>query len=448
MKQSPYLNQNVLDKIKDAHYVHIVTIGTKPDIIKQAPIYHELIKRGETVLLCHTEQHYDYNYSGGVEKEFNLEVDVRLGINGNWPEKTVQMIERFSEVLTILLENGKVPVPYVHGDTSTASAISFSAMLFKVSCVHVEAGIRTLTPKKDIYHKFNDKILKGIFDWEEYYAATRDQSNYSLGSIEPFPEQMNTRMTEPTSGYCAAPVAINRDQLIAEGVEPSKVEVTGNTIADATLRAIEESKKSDVFTKYPLLADGNFIMMSIHRRENIYDRHRFTAIMDAVAELVTNGYRVLFLSLLSTEDAIDKYGFREDIEHLQNSYPTNFIYSKAWAFHGDVIAAMRKSAVVVSDSGGFQEEANIVGVPSVTVRYGSDRSESFFAGANIPAPPISKEFIFEVIKGAFNNESMRKTGNLYGTNVAEKVISGVMKRLHSETGLLLTEEQRLGFEQQ
>lgn len=446
MKLSPYMNQKVLSKIKDAHYVHIVTIGTKPDIIKQAPIYHELIRRGETVLLCHTDQHYDYNYSGGVEQEFNLEVDIRLGINGNWPEKTVQMIERFSEVLTVLLENGKVPVPYVHGDTSTASAISFSAMLFKVSCVHVEAGIRTLTPKKDVYHKFNDKILKGTFDWDEYYTAMKDQANYSLGSIEPFPEQMNTRMTEPTSGFCAAPVAINRDQLIAEGVEPSKVEVTGNTIADATLRAIKESEKSDVFAKYPELEAGNFIMMSIHRRENIYDRDRFTAIMEAVEELVANEYRVLFLSLLSTEDAIEKYGFREDIDRMQRMYPDHFIYSKAWAFHRDIIAAMRKTAVVVSDSGGFQEEANIVGVPSVTIRFGSDRSESFFAGANIPAPPLNKRFIYEVIKGAFNNEAMQKAGNLYGTNVAEKVVTGVLNRLHAETGLLLTEEQRLGFE--
>lgn len=446
MHQSSYIDQTVLDKIKDAHYVHIVTIGTKPDIIKQAPVYHELVKRGETVLVCHTEQHYDFNYSGGVEQELGVAVDIRLGINGNWPEKTTQMITRFSEILYVLLDIGKVPVPYVHGDTSTASAISFAAMLHKVSCVHVEAGIRTLTPTKDTYHRFNKKIENGTFNWDEYFVATKDIKNYSLGSIEPFPEQMNTRMTEPTSGYCAAPVAINKEQLIAEGVEPSKVEVTGNTIADATFRAIEDSKKSDVFEKFPLLKDGGFIMMSIHRRENLYNRERFTAIMEATEELVANGYVVLFLSLLSTEDAIDKYGFREDIERMRIEYPKHFVYSHAWAFHRDVIAAMRHAGAVVSDSGGFQEEANIVGVPSVTIRFGSDRSESFFAGANIPAPPVSKKFIYEVIKGAVNNPAMKNVGNLYGKNVAEKIVDGVLARLHGETGLLLTEEQRLGFE--
>ncbi|HTK39290.1 MAG TPA: UDP-N-acetylglucosamine 2-epimerase [Patescibacteria group bacterium] len=439
------MDQAVLDKIKDAHYVHLVTIGTKPDIIKQAPIYHELVKRGETVLLCHTEQHYDYNYSGGVEQELGLDVDIRLGINGSWPEKTVQMIERFSEVMYVLLDQGKIPVPYVHGDTSTASAISFAAMLHKISCVHVEAGIRTLTPKKEVYHTFNTAVQNGTFDWNAYYKATQNQDNYSLGSIEPFPEQMNTRMTEPTSGFCAAPVEINKQQLIAEGIEPSKVEVVGNTITDATFRAIEAAKTSDIFSHFPQLADGGYLLMSIHRRENIYDRKRFTAIMEAVEELVANDYRVLFLSLLSTEDAIDKYGFREDIERMQREYPDHFIYSHAIALHKDLIALMQRSSAVVSDSGGFQEESNIVGIPHVTIRFGSDRSESFFAGSNIPAPPINKEFIFEVIKGAVGNTQMKKS-NLYGKNVAAKVVDGVLKRLHTENGLFLSEEQRLGFE--
>lgn len=445
MHTSTYMTPEALEKTKNAHFVHIVTIGTKPDIIKQAPIYHELIKQGETVLLCHTSQHYDYNYSGGVEQELGLDVDIRLGIKGDWPQKTVQMIERFSEILTVLVEQGNVPVPYVHGDTSTASAISFAAMLHKVSCVHVEAGIRTLTPKKEVYHRFYDALQSGKFDWNEYYAVMQDQSNYSLGSVEPFPEQMNTRMTEPTSGYCAAPVTLNKQQLIAEGVEPSKVEVVGNTITDATFRAIEAAKDSTIFDEFKQLTDGNYILMSIHRRENIYDNNRFTVIMQTVEELLANDYKVLFLSLLSTEDAIEKFGFRDDITRLQREYPEHFIYSQAIALHRDIIALIQHSSVVVSDSGGFQEESNIVGVPSVTVRFGSDRSESFFAGANIPAPPLSKEFVFEVIKGAYGNDSMRKQ-NLYGTNVAEKIVRGVTSRLHRETGLLLTEEQRLGFE--
>lgn len=446
MQLSTYVNQKVLDKIQEAHFVHIVTIGTKPDIIKQAPIYHELLKRGETVLLCHTDQHYDYSYSGGVEKELALDVDIRLNISGDWPQKTTQMIERFSNVLSVLMEHGKVPIPYVHGDTSTASAIAFAAMLHKISCVHVEAGIRTLTPKKEIYHEFNDSIKNGTFVWEEYYKATKNKKNYSLGSIEPFPEQMNTRMTEPTSGFCAAPVEMNKLQLIAEGVEPSKVVVTGNTIADATRLAIKKAKDSTIFKEYPRLADGNFIMHSIHRRENLYNRDRFNVIFGSLEKLLANGYTILFLSLLSMENVLDEYGYRDELERIITEYPDRFIYSRAWALHHDVIATMQRASVVVSDSGGFQEEANIVGVPSVTVRFGSDRSETFFEGGNIPAPPLSDDFIYEVVKGAYNNNNMRMDGSLYGNNAAKQVVDEVLARIHPENGLFLSEEQRLGFE--
>ena len=144
------ITKKLIDKIADATLVHIVTIGTKPDIIKQAPIYKELQARGETVLLFHTGQHYDFNYSGGVEEAFGLDVDVRLIIDGNLAQKTAEMIRRFGTILEYLLEQKKVPIPYVHGDTSTASAIAYSAMLHGVACVHVEAGIRTLTPREPL----------------------------------------------------------------------------------------------------------------------------------------------------------------------------------------------------------------------------------------------------------------------------------------------------------
>jgi UDP-N-acetylglucosamine 2-epimerase (non-hydrolysing) len=130
---------------------------------------------------------------------------------------------------------------------------------------------------------------------------------------------------------------------------------------------------------------------------------------------------------------------------MAESLPEHFIYSEAWAYHRDVIAAMKKSALVASDSGGFQEEANIVGVPCVTLRYGSDRGESFIAGANVPAPPFDSDFMVAIIKGAFNNEDMRAVGNIYGSDVSKKIVDGVLEHLDPETGLYMSEERRLGF---
>lgn len=439
------ITQKLIDKIADAKFVHIVTIGTKPDIIKQAPIYNELKARGEAVLLFHTGQHYDYNYSGGVEEEFGLDVDVRLIIDGSLAQKTAEMIRRFGTILEYLLEQKKIPIPYVHGDTSTASAIAYSSMLHGVACVHVEAGIRTLTPRKAIYHYFYKEFKENRFNWNEYYVTMQDIDTYTRGSMEPFPEQVNTRMIEPASGFYATPVDITKEFLLAEGFEESKINVVGNTIADPTLKAVQDAEKSDIFEQYPLLVSGNFIMVSIHRRETLNDEWRFRAILDTLEKLAAQGYLVLFISLNGTEQAIDKFELRAQVERMVKEYPEHFIYSEAWPYHRDVIAAMKRAAVVASDSGGFQEEANIVGVPCVTLRYGSDRGESFIAGANVPAPPFDSDFMVEIIKGAFNNDDMRKVGNIYGSDVSKKIVDGVLEHLDPKTGFYMNEEQRLGF---
>ncbi|MCC2631762.1 MAG: putative UDP-N-acetylglucosamine 2-epimerase, partial [Patescibacteria group bacterium] len=156
--------------------VHIVLIATKPDIIKQAPVYHELKKQGELALLCHTGQHHDFRYSGGMEEEFGLTVDIHLTIDGSLHQKVAQMIERFGEVVAYLQSIGKTPIPYIHGDTSTSMAIGLASYMHRAACVHVEAGIRTLTPKKQVYKKFYEDFKAGSFDWSEYYAAMQDRS--------------------------------------------------------------------------------------------------------------------------------------------------------------------------------------------------------------------------------------------------------------------------------
>lgn len=104
---------------------------------------------------------------------------------------------------------------------------------------------------------------------------------------------------------------------------------------------------------------------------------------------------------------------------------------------------MRECAVVATDSGSMQEEMNILGVPCVTLRYGSDRGESFLAGGNVPAPPIDSDFIVEIIKGVLVSDDMKQVENIYGRNVSEKIIDGVLARADETNGLFQTEESRL-----
>ncbi len=440
-----YFTEEAIERLSQAEskVVHVVLIATKPDIIKQAPIYLELKERGEFVLLCHTGQHHDFRYSGGMEEEFGLTTDVHLTIDGDLHSKVAQMIERFGAVLKYLIDVGKTPIPYIHGDTSTSMAIGLSSYMHRVACVHVEAGIRTLTPKAEVYQKFYDDFKAGNFNWEEYYRAQQVRDNFELGSMEPFPEQYNTRVSEPASGYHAAPVELVKDFILSEGFDPATVEVVGNTVADATKLAIADSDKSTIFEKYPQLENGKFVRFCIHRRENTQDEHRFTVLIDAMETLVRSGEHVLLISLFGTEQAIDAFGLRQRIEDLVNEFPETFIYSDVWPYYRDVVAAMRKCAAVATDSGSMQEEMNILGIPCVTLRFGTDRGESVLAGANVQAPPIDSDFIVEIIKGAMNNQIMASVGNIYGEDVSKKLVDGVLARVDKEHGLFQTEEKRI-----
>ena len=443
-----YINPKTIKKLKKSksEIVHIIIIATKPDIIKQAPLYNELKERGEFVILCHTDQHYDFRYSGGVAEEFGLDIDVHLGISGDLNSRLSQMVERFGELLDYLIDLGKTPIPYIHGDTGTALAIGLGSILKRVACVHVEAGIRTLTPTKKIYHKFYNDYKQGNFDWNEYYEALQVRENYSLGSLEPYPEQIDTRMSEAASGFYATPTKLAKEFLLGEGFSKKKIAVVGNSVVDSVIQSKKEVKHSTILKQYPKLKNGKFILFIMHRRENVQDETRFNVIIETIEKLVTNGYSVYLVSLFAFEAALDKFNKHDLINKLVAEYPDSFIYSEAITYHRDMIAVMLKSPVVVIDSGSMQEELNILGVPCVTLRFGTDRGETLLAGCNVLAPPIDSGLVFEIVKGAYDNKKMKDAKNLYGTDVSKNIVDNVLKRVRPGTGLFMTEEQRLGFE--
>ena len=184
----------------------------------------------------------------------------------------------------------------------------------------------------------------------------------------------------------------------------------------------------------------------MHRRENVLDEKRFRVIIETIEKLVESGYSVYLVSLFAFEAALTKYDKHDVINRLVAEYPDTFIYSEAITYHRDMVAVMQKSPVVVIDSGSMQEELNILKVPCVTLRFGTDRGETLIAGCNIIAPPIDSGFVVEIIKGAYDNKKMRSADNLYGTDVSEKIVDNVIELAREDTGLFMTEEQRLNFE--
>lgn len=422
-------------------------IATKPDIIKQAPLYIELKRRWELVLLIHTGQHYDYNLSHGVLWEFGMDVDINLNIHGKLHEKYSLIIERLGNILIEISEEyKKIPVPYVHGDTLTATTADKAAFLNKFSVVHVEAGIRTFTPKADFFHELFQNYEAWKFDWEKYYTSLQNKDIYELGSIEPYPEQFDTRGVEPSAGYFALPHDIYKKTLTDEWFPVENMEVVGNTVADAVALSAKKIWDSKAFDLFPTMKEKDFIFITIHRRENCEKKERFLAIYYGIKKLVERWVSVCFLGLYASEFAIDSYGLRSDIEELVKKYPDNFAYGKALAHHHEVIDMISKAGAVVTDSGSMQEEANIVETPCVTVRFGSDRTETILEWANIIAPPINSSLIADIVEWAIWNKKMKKK-NIYWKNVSEKIVNGVLARLHSQGKLFQYDDERLDLQQ-
>jgi len=444
-----YIRDNFWLDIQDNEhkYAHIIMIATKPDIIKQAPLYLELKERWELVVLVHTGQHYDYNLSKWVLGEFGMEVDVNLNIHGKLHEKYSMIIQRLGDFLIDLSENyKKIPVPYVHGDTLTATTADKAAFLNKFAVVHVEAGIRTFTPNKDFYHNLFKEYEKWNFNWKDYYKSLQDFSIYETGSIEPYPEQFDTRSIEASTGFFAAPVELYKDTLKKEGFSKEFIKVTGNTVVDAIRISEKKILESKAFEMFPNMKGKPFIFITVHRRENTEKKERFLAIYNGIKKLIEDWVYVCFLWLYASEFAIDKYWLRADIEKLKKKYKDNFAYGPALAHHHEVIDMISVAWAVVTDSGSMQEEANIVWTPCVTLRFGSDRTETILAGNNLLAPPINSSLIAEVIKWAIGNKKM-KWENLYGENVSWKIVDEVLKLLKKDGKLFRFDDERLDLEQ-
>jgi len=429
-------------------YAHIIMIATKPDIIKQAPLYLELKQRWELVILVHTGQHYDYNLSKWVLTEFGMNVDINLNIFWDIHKKYSLIVERLGDLLVkIYNDYKKIPVPYVHGDTMTATTADKAAFLNKFAVVHVEAWIRTFTPNKEFYHKLFQNYEKGKFNWEKYYKSLQDFDIYERWSIEPYPEQFDTRAIEGSTWLFAAPVKLYKKTLIDEGFPKENIKVVWNTVADAIKISIEKIPNSKAFERFPNMKWKPFIFITIHRRENTLKKERFLAIYNAIKKLIQDWVYVCFLGLYASEFAIDNFWLRKDIEELKEKYKKNFAYGPALAHHAEVMDMISKAGAVVTDSWSMQEEANIVWVPCVTFRFGSDRIETVLDWTNIIAPPVNSRLMAEIVKWAIWNKKMIKEKHLYWENVSKKIVDEVLKMLEKKWKLFLFDDERLDLEQ-
>lgn len=329
----------------------MLVFGTRPEAIKMAPLVKELQKHPDKfrTIVCVTGQHRQM--LDQVLKIFDIVPDYDLNIM----KQGQDLYDVTARVLTGMrdvLEAAKPDVVLVHGDTTTSTAAALAAFYKQIPVGHVEAGLRT----HDIY--------------------------------SPWPEEMNRQLTGRIATWNFAPTALGRSNLINEGVAESSILVTGNTVIDALYWVVDKIKKSPALSSqldgelkaagYDVarLADGRrMVLITGHRRENFGDG--FINMCRAIKALTQAYPEVDFVYPMHLNPNVRKpihEVFGEDLSNLGNMF---FIEPLEYL---SFVRLMEKSHIVLTDSGGIQEEAPGLGKPVLVMRNTTERPEALEAG--------------------------------------------------------------------
>lgn len=368
-------------------------LGTRPEIIKMAPIIAEINKRGIDHVVLHTGQHYDKEMSDNFFTDLEIptpDYNIHVG-SGSHGKQTGLMMQRIEE---ILIEE-KPDIVLVQGDTNAVLAGALVCGKLHIAVGHVEAGLRS-------------------FDMT-------------------MPEEINRRVADICSTMYFIPTEQSAINLLAEGFSRKNLFITGNTVVDACFRHLEIAKKrgfSEELASLDIENMENILTLTMHRAENVDVKSRVESIISALKEL--NETNIIFPIHPRTKNTLDNFGLFDelnDLNHVHIVKPIGYL---------DFLLLTSKSSLILTDSGGLQEEAITLDVPALTLRYNTERPETVDAGGNILVGS-DRESILENAKKILNDndfaDKMRNAQNPYGQgDSAVKTVDTIEK--YYEEGLL------------
>ncbi|KKG13328.1 UDP-N-acetylglucosamine 2-epimerase [Methanosarcina sp. 2.H.T.1A.6] len=325
-----------------------IILGTRPEIIKMSPLIRECEKRNLDYFVLHTGQHYSYEMDRAFFDDLELpkpayNLDVGSGSHAEQTGKIMEGIEK------VILEE-KPDVVLVQGDTNTVLAGALAASKVHIKVGHVEAGLRSY-----------------------------DRS---------MPEEINRVVVDHVSDYLFAPTELSKQNLLKEGIEESKIFVTGNTIVDAIFQNLEISnKKVDVLNDLGLKSKEYFLLTS-HRAENVDSREQLGKLLKGISTIQKEySLPVVFPIHPRTEKKIKEFGF--SLDGIRPIKPVGFL---------EFLQLEANARLVFTDSGGVQEETCILGTPCVTLRDNTERPETLEVGSNVLAGVEPDRIIQSAIK--------------------------------------------------
>lgn len=367
----------------------LTVFGTRPEAIKMAPLVHALAKDPHfEAKVCVTAQHREM--LDQVLKLFSIVPEYDLNIMQPGQGLT-EITCRILEGLKPVLESFKPDVVLVHGDTTTTMAASLAAFYQRIPVGHVEAGLRT-----------------------------GDLSS-------PWPEEGNRTLTGHLATYHFAPTETSRQNLLRENIADNRIAVTGNTVIDALFwvrdRVLsDEALRNELTQRYPFLANGKkMILVTGHRRESF--GRGFEQICHALAEIAANNPDVQIVYPVHLNPNVSEpvkriLGHVENVMLIEPQYYLPFVW------------LMNRAWLILTDSGGIQEEAPSLGKPVLVMRDMTERPEAVSAGTVCLVGTDSQRIVNEVtrlLQDESAYQAMSRAHNPYGDGQACHRILSALK---------------------
>lgn len=389
----------------------INVVGTRPNFIKIAPIIDAINRHNRRTeksrriksTLVHTGQHYDEKMSELFFIELGIpRPDLDLGVgSGTHAQQTSEIMKRFEPILL----KEKPDYILVVGDVNSTIACALTASKLGVKIIHVEAGLRS-------------------FD--------RDM-----------PEEINRVLTDAISDLLFTSEKSAKVHLIREGIPKEKIFFVGNVMIDTLLKQKQKARKSDILSKLGLLESGApnqktppfpYAVLTLHRPSNVDNKKTLQNIIEAVS-VISREAPVIFPIHPRTKNRIDDFGFKKYFNCNVNSLKEKKgIFLTEPLGYLDFLSLMSNAKLVLTDSGGMQEETTVLGIPCVTLRENTERPVTISEGTNKIAGTSKKMIIKEGLYAMNNNSRKRRIPELWDGKAAERIIEIILEDYNSGIG--------------
>ena len=363
----------------------ICVCGARPNFMKIAPLMRAFkVNGGFKTLLVHTGQHYDENMSKLFFDELEIpKPDINLEVgSGSHAVQTSEIMKRFEPIVL----DFKPDYVLVVGDVNSTIACGLVAVKLGVKLIHVEAGLRSF-----------DRTM---------------------------PEEVNRVLTDCISDLLFVTEQSGIDNLKREGIDSDKVHFVGNVMIDTLMANREKAEKSDVLKRLSL-KQKNYGVITLHRPSNVDDVSRFSQIVGAFEE-ITKEMKLVFPIHPRTRNNLKQTDLGKRVEAMKNLLlldPLGYL---------DFLCLTSNAALVMTDSGGIQEETTILGVPCMTLRENTERPVTITEGTNRLVQLTTKDIIknYRDIKKE-GNSARSRTPKLWDGKAAERIAAIILQQTAS-----------------